>query len=296
MEVPKSSPKVFYLMTLSLILPLSLVILVHSYIIHSLADNFHFYPSSTIQSQLHYFALILFFYALYLLLVSIFFLITTSASIFTVASCYTSNPITFSSTFHAIPRIFPRLFVTFLWISLLTIIYSAVVFICALVTIAALSGSLRIVVYIVIIISICSIFIWVHLYVTSMWQLASVVSVLEPVYGLGAIKKSHALLQGKRLDATILVLGYLLLCALISFVFDVVVVHGGELGIAVYWRIVVGVVLVGLMVGLNVVGLMVQNVFYYVCKSFHHESIDKNALLYLLGWYVKVQVKLNSMI
>lgn len=134
------------------------------------------------------------------------------------------------------------------------------------------------------------------LYLTAVWQLASVVSVLESVYGLEVMKKSHALLRGKRLDAVVLVLGHLILCALISFVFDAVVGRGGEHRIAVYWRILVAVVLLGLLLGLNVMGLMAQSVFYYVCKSFHHESIDKNVLLNLLGWYVKVQVKLNSMI
>lgn len=126
--------------------------------------------------------------------------------------------------------------------------------------------------------------------------MASVVSVLEPVYGREAVKKSHALLQGKRSYAMVLVLVYMLLAGAISWAFDKVVMRGQDLGIVVYWRIFVGVALVGLLAGLTWLGLMAQSVFYFVCKSFHQERIDKNVLVNLLGWYVRVHVKLNCMV
>ncbi|KAF5184654.1 hypothetical protein FRX31_025762, partial [Thalictrum thalictroides] len=46
-----------------------------------------------------------------------------------------------------------------------------------------------------------------------------VVSVLEPVYGFEAIKKSRDLLKGKTQMAMMFVFGYLMLCGIIGAVF-----------------------------------------------------------------------------
>lgn len=138
-------------------------------------------------------------------------------------------------------------------------------------------------------------FLVVHVYITALWHLASVVSVLEPVYGFAAMKKSYELLKGRTRMAAALVFVYLLICGLINGVFGSVVVHGGyEHGVLA--RIIVGGFLVGLLVIVNLVGLMVQSVFYYVCKSYHHQGIDKSALYDHLGGYLGEYVPLKSSI
>lgn len=114
---------------------------------------------------------------------------------------------------------------------------------------------------------------------------------LEPTYGLAAMKKSRELLQGKMLYAWILFLGYMFLCAVISLVFYMVATYGGEHGIGLWVRILVCVVLVGP----NLVWLMAQNVFYHVCKISHQESIEKSVFVDTLEGYVRVHDKLNSM-
>ncbi|KAH8492586.1 hypothetical protein H0E87_021969 [Populus deltoides] len=138
-------------------------------------------------------------------------------------------------------------------------------------------------------------FLVVHVYITALWHLASVVSVLEPVYGLVAMKKSYELLKGKIRVAGVLVFGYLSICGSVSVVFATVVVHGGD-KYGVFTRIVVGGFLVGALVIVNLVGLLVQSVFYYVCKSYHHQGIDKTALHEHLGGYLGEYVPLKSSI
>lgn len=133
------------------------------------------------------------------------------------------------------------------------------------------------------------------MYITALWHLASVVSVLEPLYGFAAMKKSYELLKGKTRMAGVLVFGYLAICAAIGSVFGVVVVHGGD-RYGVFPRIVVGGFLVGVLVIVNLVGLLVQSVFYYVCKSYHHQEIDKIALHDHLGGYLGEYVPLKSSI
>ncbi|KAI8000437.1 hypothetical protein LOK49_LG09G02812 [Camellia lanceoleosa] len=125
-------------------------------------------------------------------------------------------------------------------------------------------------------------FLVVHVYITALWHLASVVSVLEPVFGFGA---SVVLV-------VVLVFRYLAICGVINGVFGAVVVHGEGYGIFV--RIMVGGFLVGVMVIVNLVGLMVQSVFYYICKSYHHQGIDKSALYDHLGGFLGEYVPLKS--
>lgn len=109
------------------------------------------------------------------------------------------------------------------------------------------------------------------------------------------MKKSYELLKGKTRMAAVLVFGYLAICATIGVVFGAVVVHGGS-GYGVFVRIVVGGFLVGVLVIVNLVGLLVQSVFYYVCKSYHHQGIDKLALHDHLGGYLGEYVPLKSSI
>lgn len=92
--------------------------------------------------------------------------------------------------------------------------------------------------------------------------------------------------------AAVIVFGYLVVCAAINGVFGSVVIRGGERGVFV--RIVVGGFLVGVLVIVNLVGLLVQSVFYYVCKSYHHQGIDKSVLYNHLGGYLGEYVPLKS--
>ncbi|XLR02884.1 hypothetical protein S83_069082 [Arachis hypogaea] len=48
--------------------------------------------------------------------------LSTAAAVFTVASLYTNKDVSFSSTISTIPKIFKRLFITYLWVTLLMFI------------------------------------------------------------------------------------------------------------------------------------------------------------------------------
>ncbi|WCJ30747.1 hypothetical protein M5689_012287 [Euphorbia peplus] len=107
------------------------------------------------------------------------------------------------------------------------------------------------------------------------------------------MKKSYELLNGRTRMAVVLVFGYLGICGIIMGIFASVVVHGGD-GYGVFMRIVVGGFLVGVLVIVNLVGLLVQSVFYYLAKSYHHQGIDKSALHEHLGGYLGEYVPLKS--
>ncbi|KAK7399800.1 hypothetical protein VNO78_10992 [Psophocarpus tetragonolobus] len=291
--IPKRCPKTFYLITLTLIFPLSFAILAHSLFTHPLISQLQS-PFNDPSQTSHEWTLLLLIQFLYLLFLFAFSLLSTAAVVFTVASLYTAKPVSFSATLSAIPRVFKRLFLTFLWLTLLMILYNSLILLSLLLMLVALDTDNSLLLFLALL-SILSLFLLIHVYITALWHLASVVSVLEPIYGLAAMKKSYHLLKGRTKYASVLVAAYLLLCAIISGLFSVVVVHGGE-DYAVFTRILVGGFLVGLLVIVNLVGLLVQSVFYYVCKSHHHQGIDKTALHDHLGGYLGEYVPLKSSI
>ncbi|XP_078437183.1 uncharacterized protein LOC144707808 [Wolffia australiana] len=287
-SIPRASPLTFSLITLLLVFPLSLAVLAHSLFTHPLAHRLRSH------STLHDWALLLFYQLLYLLSLFTFSLLATAASVFTVASLFAAKPVSFSATLSAVPPVFSRLFRTFLWVALFTLAYH-VAFVAAVVVVLLATGdelshpglatSLLLAVVVVF-------FLAAHVAIAAVWHLASVVTVLEPLAGLAAMKKSRELLKGRGRIAGWLVLGYLAACGVINGAFRAAVVRAG----ATWARVLVGAGLVAVLVAVNLVGLLVQSVFYYVCKSFHGEVIDRGVLSEHLGGYLGEYVPLKSSI
>ncbi|KAI4364999.1 hypothetical protein MLD38_021025 [Melastoma candidum] len=287
--IPGRSPRTFFLITLTLVFPLSFAILAHSLFTHPLLSHL------SSRSPSHDLTLILTFQSFYLLFLFTFSLLSTASVVFSVASLYSSKPLSFSSALSSIPSIFRRLFLTFLWVALLMIAYNIVLVAFFVVLLIALDDNNPLLVLLSLSV-ILFLFLGVHVYITALWHLASVVSVLEPVYGLAAMRKSYELLKGRVWMGWSLVFWYLFICGVINGLFGGVVVHGDEYGYGIFMRILVGGLLVGILVMVNLIGLLVQSVFYYVCKSYHHQSIDKLALNDHLGGYLGEYVPLKSSI
>ncbi|PIA64525.1 hypothetical protein AQUCO_00100181v1 [Aquilegia coerulea] len=289
-NIPKQSLRTFFFIAITFILPLSVAILGHSRFGLPLLDLVEIQDSLRTRSDLTLFYLLLFGYPV---IVFVFSLLSTAAVVFTVASLNSFRAVSFISTLSAIPRVFKRLFITFLFVSFLMIIYNFIFFILLHFLINfmfSVMDDINMILFWVITFTIFFTLLFpIHTYVTSLWHLASVVSVLEPVYGFKAMKKSKALLQGKTKMAMALVFCYLVLCLIIQGLFILTLVYGSLL-----IKIVVGGLLVVVLVILNMIGLLVQSVFYYVCKSYHHEGIDKSALNEHLGGYVGEYVPLKG--
>eukprot|EP00262_Sarcandra_glabra_P015080 TRINITY_DN4575_c0_g1_i1.p1 TRINITY_DN4575_c0_g1~~TRINITY_DN4575_c0_g1_i1.p1 ORF type:complete len:318 (-),score=30.90 TRINITY_DN4575_c0_g1_i1:398-1351(-) len=288
-SIPSKSPRTFTLLTLTLIFPLSFAILAHTLITHPLITQIKSSPQPS-----HSLSLLLLFLFSYLLFLFAFSLLSTAAVVFSTASLYTSKHLAFSSVISALPSILKRLFLTFIWVFFLMFMYN-LVFVFALLCLFVAVDTDSTLLFFVALITLFFLFLFVHVYITALWHLASVVSVLEPIYGLAAMRKSRELLKGKTQMAAVFVFGYLAACGAISGVFGSVVVHSGE-EFGVWVKVLVGGVMVGLLVVVNLVGLLVQSVFYYVCKSYHGQGIDKSALYEQLGGYLGEYVPLKSSI
>lgn len=298
-NIPRSSPKTFFLLMLTLVLPLSLGILAHN-VIASYLFNYVTNASaaaspdqnlSTASSRMCLFFAYQFIYVIFLFTFS---LLSTGAIVFTVASLYTSKPTSFSSSLRAIPLAFQRLFVTFFYISLLIFFFHLLFFstLIFLVLLLVMHPHTYVLVFVV---SVLTAFLLTYVYISALWHLASVITVLEPVQGLDAMVKSHQLLQGKVWLASVLVFVHLTLCTATGFAFSSVMAEDWPED-KLWARILIGVVSVVALVAVNSVGLLVQSLFYYLCKSYHNQTIDRTALHEHLGGYLGQYVPLRSTI
>ncbi|KAF7840114.1 polyadenylate-binding protein 1-B-binding protein [Senna tora] len=131
------------------------------------------------------------------------------------------------------------------------------------------------------------------LYISTIWHLACVISVLEDSYGKEAIIKSMRLIKGK--TGTAIVMSSLaFLCFLgiqLGFESFVVIGLGGNGGV----RIGVAIVCLMFLVKVILFGVVQQTVLYFVCKSYHHEnvvdkaSLEEDHLEVYLGEYVSLK-------
>ncbi|XWS15208.1 hypothetical protein CRYUN_Cryun35bG0074800 [Craigia yunnanensis] len=296
--------KIFSKITLSLILPLSFIYLVQMEvsslffrkIIHNEIELVHTRSgtpkygklSDLISNEWAYFWL---FKAAYFTLVLIFSLLSTAAVVYTIACIYTARELTFKKVMSVVPKVWKRLMVTFLCIFVAMFFYNvgaAAVLVIWAISVGA--SDMGIAFFVVLLL----LYFMGFLYLTIIWHLASIVSVLEEAYGLEAMVKSKNLIKGKLWVAIVIFLILNIVLGIILFAFQRLVVHGSTLGMAS--RVVCAIICFLLLSKTILFGLVIQTVIYFVCKSYHHENIDKSALsdhleVYLLGEYVPLKAK-----
>ncbi|KAJ1285813.1 hypothetical protein BS78_03G306300 [Paspalum vaginatum] len=302
-SIPRAAPRTFALLTACLVFPLSFAVLVHSLFTHPILLRIQSAGGDG-HAELRQWLSLFAYQFLYLIVLFTFSLLSTAAAVFTVASLYASKPASISASLAALPPILPRLLRTFLWVSLLMLAYhlafALVVFllIVAFIPSAAAESSPPTLPFDLFLLFVVFVFLGIHVYISALWHLASVVSVLEPLYGLAAMAKSRQLLQGRSGTAATLVVSYFGVCGVTSLLFRAAVVKArgeeGSFGLALPGRLLVGAVLVCILVCVNLLGLLVQSVFYYACKAFHNQEIDRTALYEHLGGYLGEYVPLKS--
>ncbi|PON32436.1 polyadenylate-binding protein 1-B-binding protein [Parasponia andersonii] len=294
--------KIFSQITLALILPLSFVFLAHFQISQVLffrilnkEDKLRYTDIHTrdysrlkhsISSQWAAFWL---FKAAYFTLSLVLLLLSTAAVVYTIAAAYAAKPISFKKVMSVVPRVWKRLMVTFIWSFAIVLVYNVLAIGLMVLWIVLLGFSPVGIVFVIV----CLIAYLVgFVYIGIIWHLASVVSVLEEIYGIKALKKSRNLIKGKTGVAVGCFVVFGVAFAGIELLFENFVVFGWAGGLAV--RIGVGILCFLLLFKVILFGLVVQTVIYFVCKSYHHENIDKPSLSEHLEGYFGHYVQLKS--
>lgn len=281
-----SLKKIFAQITLTLILPLTFFFLAHREISNSLLREIKHTEfeqevtrpgtkrynklSDTLSSEWITF---LSFEVVYFTVFLILSLISTAAVVYTIASAYTSRDLSFKKVMSVVPKVWKRLMVTFLCMFAAFFVYNFLAFIVMVFFLVVLPYNIFgvIVLYVLL-----SIYIMGFIYMTVIWQLASVVSVLESSYGFKAMTKSKDLIKGNRGVSISIFFILNMSFFLIKILFDLLVVHGGFM--KAWKRIGFGILSSLLLLTLFLFGLVIQTIIYLVCKSYHHENIDKGDL------------------
>ncbi|XP_039158218.1 uncharacterized protein LOC120288350 [Eucalyptus grandis] len=276
--------KIFAQITLTLILPLCIVFLALSEVTQLFSSEIVIYDINQddawkysprymdLSSLLKNFWLIElgFFISISVSLPSI------SAVVYTVACIYAAKQITFKKIMSILPRVWKRLMVTFFWCFALFFVYNVVavgLLIAWLVIVGEYSVGPALGISVAVILLI--LYVVGFAYITMIWQLASVISVLEDAYGRKAMAKSKGLLRGKMDLSVWCFLGVLVCSVLVQALFEsLVVLDSVPFGI----RIGAGLICLLLLSMLVLFDLVVQTVIYFVCKSYHHENIDSSCL------------------
>ncbi|KAG2665739.1 hypothetical protein I3760_15G023000 [Carya illinoinensis] len=229
----------------------------------------------------------------YVIFYLIFSLLSTSGVVYTIACIYTGREVKFKKVMSVVPKVWKRLILTFLSNFAAHFVYNmvaALIFsVCASFLILLHMDN-----YFLPLLCVLLIFYLMGLvYMSIVWQLANVVTVLEDTSGFLALRKSRALLKGNMWVATFMLFLLGLCLFAIQTSFQMLVVRAGSLGVAS--RFAYGIICLVLLSMLFLFGLVLRTVIYFGCKSYHHESIDKSALSdHLAGYYIGEYVPLKS--
>ncbi|KAI4369267.1 hypothetical protein MLD38_017727 [Melastoma candidum] len=274
--------KVLSAITISLILPLALLFVVQiqvsDYLYHKLRHDRHVlthhendrHLSDILTSdRIGYVALKIAYYIVLL----VFSLLSTSAVVYLVASVYTAKPISFKKVMSVVPKVWKKMSVTLIWIFLISFVYSLFTlgFWVVLMGIfgyssGATEATLSIIIFVLHFVGL--------VYLCVIWFLASMITVLEDVTGIDAMVKAKDLIHGKKKVVIPIFLLLVMVCYGVLIVYHIFVVY--EWNPAFLFGLGSACLLV--LTGLFLLGLVVQTVTYFVCKTYHCEHIDRPAL------------------
>lgn len=215
---------------------------------------------------------------LYLIFVLALSLFATAAIVYSVACIYTGKGISYMRVIRVVPKVWSRLMNTFLWAHILLSFYYAafMTLLLALLLIQETSG----VSMTVLMVPSALVFNVFLVHFNLVWSLASVVSVLEDTKGVSAMKRSNILIAGKRLA------GFYLFCIYATCIIGMLGLFGGLAQRSKVGRLFLGVLLLVSWTAVTLVAIVIQSIFYFVCKSYHQESIDRSALSEKLDGYL----------
>ncbi|XP_071702853.1 uncharacterized protein [Rutidosis leptorrhynchoides] len=281
--------KLFTQITLTLILPLAIIFLAHinisRHFFFRIENNYisysdtYYYKRITVSDWLYYWL----FKIIYFTVLTVFSLLSTAAVVFTIASVYTDRDVTYRHVIKIVPKIWKRLFVTFICIYVAMFLYNVIAGIVMVITRSIFGYQVTAAVILLILLIV---YLLGFLYLTIIWQLASVVTVLENINGFKAMKKGKTLAYGKKkVGMGIAFVLYVILLGLM-FVYEIFVEYGDTTAeLKMIWRVMIGILCAIFVMILFLMFIVTQTMLYLVCKSYHREAIDKLSLATYLASY-----------
>lgn len=277
-----SRSKLLWLLTVTLILPLSFASLGQDFIndrlLLEIENKFNRNEMVSLRELTSKSTELFVFQAAYLIFTFNISLLWTAAA-YTAASIYTAKQVSYAKFI----SVWKRLTVSLLWLCTIVLVLTVAYILGFSLFIYAVGFDKYAYFrdFFLCSIPMLAVIFCVHVYVNMLWYLACVISVLEDKYdGLEAMRKSKDLIKGKQITALALVILYFMVGRLIEWIFRLFqfsVTYGDLRGVGRTARIVCVALLLGLLCLVNLMWLLIQSVFYFVCKAYHHEKVaDKS--------------------
>jgi hypothetical protein len=292
----------FARIAVSLVLPLSLLFLLHiqiSYYLFSSIDSDdsaldRAAPDSAAEHRILQrlasdWMKLMIFKGVYLVALLVLAMLSTAAAVYSVASIYSAKELSFSRVLSVVPKVWRRLMATFVAAFILLFAYNTLAISVLVLVLLLLDGTAAAAPFGVLIL-----FFYLAglVYISIVWHLASVVSVLEESKGFDAMRKSRILIKGKQWTIAGIFILLNICFVVLEIGFRELVVKG--VGMSVAGRVFYGFIVSLLLCAFVLFALVVQTVVYFVCKSYHHESIDKSNLSDHLEVYLGEYVPLTA--
>lgn len=287
--------KLFAAIACTLTLPLCFIVLAHYLAIDPLVSRIKRYQDmadtdSSLRSRITAdrirLGLLL---AAYVLLVLAFALLSTAATVYSVACIYTKRPLTFRKVLCVLPKVWRRLLITFLW-AFVFVFFLLGAFLAVVLFVFLVFYPLNRIVAEVLWWLVSFLFAAILFHFTCIFNIASVVSVLEDSNGIRALKKSNMLVKGKRVVAYCLYAYFLIFTSAVVVGFDFASISLSSVAL----KVLIAIVFAVLLGFVDQLGIVLFTILYFTCKAYHHESIDMLALSEHLGAYAGEYVNLRA--
>ncbi|XP_026437776.1 uncharacterized protein LOC113335993 [Papaver somniferum] len=207
----------------------------------------------------------------YSILILIFYLFSTSSVVYSVCCFYTSKDPNLKRVVGIFSKVWGRLLVTFLLLFFILAICTTVYLGLILLFVASFHG--RKVLAFIICLTIP--YFIVFLYMTTVWNISMVISILEKDYGRKALVKSMRLIKGKIWVSSFIFIAVEVIFTGMSIGFYSMVLGRKKLNLV--GKIFVGIIWYLLSAYFLHFYLVIQAVVYFVCKSYHNEDISNVA-------------------
>ncbi|KAI3856324.1 hypothetical protein MKX03_023597, partial [Papaver bracteatum] len=214
---------------------------------------------------------------IYSILILFLYLFSTSSVVYSVSCFYTSKHDNFKKVISVFSKVWGRLLVTLL---LFTFIMGIYIF----VTLGSLvlfvsrefgsegEGAYKVLVFLVCVSIPCFI---AYVYITIVWNIAMVISVLEKDYWVKALVRSMKLIKGKIWVSSAIFIALETIFTGLMIAFSLLVLDGKILNLV--GNIFAGIVCYLLAAFMLHFSLVIQTVIYFVCKANHNEDISNVA-------------------
>ncbi|KAE8646597.1 hypothetical protein Csa_005461 [Cucumis sativus] len=272
-KIISKNKKIFAMAALCFIHPLNFILSGLLLTLNDILRNLHDYGNTSHLFSSNYMSTVWPFHIISIIFLFGFSISSTAGVSQTVAALYTGQKPSIKDTMSVVVKVWKRLLVTNLCVILVFLIYHMIVGLALFIIILPLGTVDRTT------LGVAFVFYFVGLlYLVVVLQLAGVVSVLEESRGFKAMAKSRLLLKENMVSATVIVLAISSGFGILLWLKSLTRMMLFSPSVAIWMHVLATLSLDLWVLVFLLWSLVSETMFYFVCKSYNHESIDMSTV------------------